>query len=50
MLTIEYVMDHDNVKVLGFQFEPIREIDTISAYLNGIAFHLYFTSVKTIQL
>lgn len=34
MLVIEYIMDDNNARVLGFHFEPIWETGTI--YLNDM--------------
>ena len=32
----EDIMGEDNVKVLGFQFEPVSETSTITSYLDDV--------------
>lgn len=38
MLIIEYIMNNDNVRAVGFRFEPepVRETRTASLYLDDV--------------
>ena len=38
MLIIEYIMNNDNVRAVGFRFEPepVRETRTTSSYLDDV--------------
>ena len=38
MLIIEYIMNDDNVRAVGFRFEPepVRETRTTSSYLDDV--------------